>query len=57
MTSCTATLPRVLASYTGRADLVVLGRHDGGTAPGIGSIQHAVPDHAGGPVAVIPSAA
>lgn len=48
---------RVLASYTGRADLVVIGRHDEGTAPGIGSIQHAVLDHAGGPVAVIPAAA
>ncbi len=48
---------RVLASYSARADLVVLGRHDhpedGG--PGIGSIQHAVLDHAHGPVAVIPS--
>ena len=48
---------RVLASYAGRADLVVIGRHDEGTAPGIGSIQHAVLDHAGGPVAVIPAAA
>lgn len=48
---------RVLVSYAGRADLVVIGRHDEGTAPGIGSIQHAVLDHAGGPVAVIPSAA
>ena len=37
---------RVLASYSARADLVVLGRH-GGPAPGsagIGSVQHAVPD-------------
>lgn len=48
---------RVLASYAGRADLVVIGRHDEGAAPGIGSVQHAVLDHAGGPVAVIPSAA
>jgi nucleotide-binding universal stress UspA family protein len=48
---------RVLASYGGRADLVIIGRHDEGAAPGIGSIQHAVLDHAGGPVAVIPSAA
>ena len=48
---------RVLASYSARADLVVLGRHghpvDAG--PGIGSIQHAVLDHAHGPVAVVPS--
>ncbi|MBV9380661.1 MAG: universal stress protein [Streptosporangiaceae bacterium] len=47
---------RVLASYAARADLVVLGRHGGpGTSPGIGSIQHAVLNHAGGPVAVVPS--
>ena len=48
---------RVLASYSARADLVVLGRHGHpeGTGPGIGSIQHAVLDHAHGPVAVIPS--
>ena len=48
---------RVLASYSARADLVVLGRHGHpeGTGPGIGSIQHAVLDHAHGPVAIIPS--
>jgi len=48
---------RVLASYSARADLVVLGRHGHpeGAGPGIGSIQHAVLDHAHGPVAVIPS--
>ncbi len=48
---------RVLASYSARADLVVLGRHShpDGVGPGIGSIQHAVLDHAHGPVAVIPS--
>jgi nucleotide-binding universal stress UspA family protein len=48
---------RVLASYSARADLVVLGRHShpGGAGPGIGSIQHAVLDHAHGPVAVVPS--
>ncbi len=48
---------RVLASYSARADLVVIGRHrhpDGG-GPGIGSIQHAVLDHAHGPVAVVPA--
>jgi len=50
---------RVLASYAARADLVVLGRHGGGNAsgPGIGSIQHAVLNHAGGPVAIVPSCA
>ncbi len=48
---------RVLASYAARADLIVLGRHShpGGAGPGIGSIQHAVLDHAHGPVAVVPS--
>jgi nucleotide-binding universal stress UspA family protein len=48
---------RVLASYAARTDLVVVGKHGGlGTAgPGIGSIQHAVLNHAGGPVAVVPS--
>ena len=47
---------RVLASYSARADLVVLGRHSHpeGMGPGIGSIQHAVLDHAHGPVAIIP---
>ncbi len=48
---------RVLASYSARADLVVLGRHGhpADAGPGIGSIQHAVLDHAHGPVAVVPS--
>jgi nucleotide-binding universal stress UspA family protein len=48
---------RVLASYSARADLVVIGRHGhpSGPGPGIGSIQHAVLDHAHGPVAVVPS--
>jgi nucleotide-binding universal stress UspA family protein len=48
---------RVLAGYSARADLVVLGRHGhpAGAGPGIGSIQHAVLDHAHGPVAVVPS--
>ena len=47
---------RVLASYSGRANLVVLGRHGhpAGAGPGIGSIQHAVLNHSHGPVAVIP---
>ena len=43
---------RVLADYSARADLVVIGRHD---HPGVGSIQHALLDHARGPVAVVPS--
>lgn len=48
---------RALASYSARTDLVVLGRHGhpGGLGPGIGSIQHAVLDHAHGPVAIIPA--
>jgi nucleotide-binding universal stress UspA family protein len=48
---------RVLAAYSARADLIVLGRHGHpcGAGPGIGSIQHAVLDHAHGPVAVVPS--
>lgn len=43
---------RVLASYSARADLVVIGRH-GSSA--VGSVQHALLDHARGPVAVVPS--
>jgi nucleotide-binding universal stress UspA family protein len=42
---------RMLANYSVRADLVVIGRHCGS---GIGSIQHALLDHARGPVAVVP---
>ena len=56
MTLSTGIPARVLASYSARTDLVVLGRHGhpAGTGPGIGSIQHAVLDHAHGPVAVVP---
>jgi nucleotide-binding universal stress UspA family protein len=43
---------RILATYSTRADLVVIGRHGG---RGVGSIQHALLDHAHGPVAVVPS--
>jgi nucleotide-binding universal stress UspA family protein len=43
---------RVLANYSARADLVVIGRHG---SSGVGSIQHALLDHARGPVAVVPS--
>src|SRR5271166_351543 len=48
---------RVLASYSARADLVVLGRHGhpADAGPGIGSVQHAVLNHAHGPVAVVPT--
>jgi nucleotide-binding universal stress UspA family protein len=46
---------RVLASYSARADLVVLGRHGHPAGSGIGSIQPSVLDHAHGPVAVVPS--
>ena len=47
---------RVLASYSARADLVVLGRHGGPVAgSAVGSVQHAVLNHAHGPVAIIPA--
>jgi nucleotide-binding universal stress UspA family protein len=46
----------VLASYSARADLVVIGRHDGTRArPAVGGIQHALLNHARGPVAVVPA--
>jgi len=46
---------RVLASYAARADLVVLARHSGrDTGPAIGAVQHAVLNHAHGPVAIVP---
>jgi nucleotide-binding universal stress UspA family protein len=48
---------RILASYSARADLVVLGRHGAHAAGVIGGIQHAVLSHARGPVAVIPDEA
>jgi nucleotide-binding universal stress UspA family protein len=47
----------VLASYSARADLIVVGRHDGAPSrPAVGGIQHALLDHARGPVAVVPAA-
>jgi Universal stress protein family len=47
---------RVLASYTARADLVVIGRHEGQHAgPAVGAVQHAVLSHGHGPVAIIPA--
>jgi nucleotide-binding universal stress UspA family protein len=45
---------RVLAGASARADLVVLGRHRGGPHPTIGSVTHAVLNHAHGPVATVP---
>lgn len=46
---------QVLAEYSTRADLVVIGRHGGaGAVPAIGSVQHAMLNHARGPVAVVP---
>jgi nucleotide-binding universal stress UspA family protein len=47
----------ILACYSARADLVVIGRHGGPlTGPAIGAVQHAVLHHARGPVAIAPSA-
>jgi nucleotide-binding universal stress UspA family protein len=47
----------VLASYSARADLVVIGRRDQpGSHPAIGGIQHALLNHARGPVAIVPDA-
>ncbi len=47
----------VLAGYAARTDLVVIGRHDspGGSAPGVGTVQHSILGRARGPVAVVPS--
>ena len=47
----------VLAIYSARADLVVIGRHEGtGARPVIGGVQHALLNHAQGPVAIVPAA-
>ncbi len=47
---------RVLASYTARADVVVIGRHGGhDTGPAIGAVQHGVLSHAHGPVIIVPA--
>jgi nucleotide-binding universal stress UspA family protein len=43
---------RILANYSARSDLVVIGRHGD---PGIGTVQHTLLLHARGPVAVVPS--
>ena len=47
---------RVLASYSARANLVVIGRHSESGAGGVGSIQHPVLNHAHGPIAIVPAA-
>jgi len=46
---------RVLACYSSRADLVVIGRHANTAGPAVGGIQHAVLSHASGSVAIVPS--
>jgi nucleotide-binding universal stress UspA family protein len=47
----------VLACYTTRADLVIIGRHGApGSRTAIGGVQHALLNHARGPVAVVPAA-
>ena len=45
----------VLVSYSARADLVVIGRHDESGSPAIGGIQHALLNHGRGPIAVVPA--
>jgi nucleotide-binding universal stress UspA family protein len=46
---------QVLAEYSARADLVVVGRHSAtGPIPAIGSIQHALLNHARGTIAIVP---
>jgi nucleotide-binding universal stress UspA family protein len=47
---------KVLACYSTRADLIVIGRQGApGSHPPIGAIQHAVLHHVRGPVAVVPA--
>ena len=45
---------RVLAGASARADLVVLGKHREHDRTGVGSVTHAVLNHAHGPVACVP---
>jgi nucleotide-binding universal stress UspA family protein len=46
---------KILAWYSGHADLVVIGRHGtGGPGPSVGAVQHGLLNHARGPVAVVP---
>jgi len=47
---------RALVGLSGRADLVVIGRHaKHGVLPGPGAVRHAVLNHAHGPVVTVPS--
>jgi nucleotide-binding universal stress UspA family protein len=46
---------RVLASHSASADLLVIGRHGAPHPADVGGIQHAVLNHARGPVAVVPA--
>ena len=46
---------RVLASHSESADLLVIGRHGTPHPADVGGIQHAVLNHARGPVAVVPA--
>jgi nucleotide-binding universal stress UspA family protein len=46
---------RVLAGHSASADLVVIGRHGTPHPADVGGIQHAVLNHARGPVAVVPA--
>ena len=46
---------KVLAWYSARADLVIIGRREEGSAgPAIGGTKHPLLNHARGPVVVIP---
>jgi nucleotide-binding universal stress UspA family protein len=48
---------RVLACYTTRADLVIIGRHGApGSQLAVGGVQHVLLDYARGPVVVVPAA-
>jgi hypothetical protein len=48
---------RMLACYSARADLEVIGRHSGpGAGPAVASVQHTLLNHARGPVAIVPAA-
>ena len=47
---------RALAGLSARADLVVIGRHASRSGlRGLGSVRHAVLNHAHGPIAVVPA--
>jgi hypothetical protein len=46
-----------MASYTARAELVVLGRRPVASGSGIASIRQVVLNHASGSIAVVPAGA